>query len=55
MPLIDVEPYIHHDAAEPETPQDTETTPAAQTATAEQDVKPAEPHPLDGGPEETSS
>jgi len=64
VPLIDQEPYIHPDSAEPEAPQDTESAQdtgsmqaaeSVQAATGEQDVKPAEPHPLDGGPQETAS
>jgi tRNA threonylcarbamoyl adenosine modification protein (Sua5/YciO/YrdC/YwlC family) len=48
VPLIDLEPYIRPDNDEPETAQQ-------EAQLTEQDVKPAEPHPLDGGAEETGS
>jgi L-threonylcarbamoyladenylate synthase len=48
VPLIDLEPYIHPDNDEPETAQQ-------EAQLTEQDVKPAEPHPLDGEAEETGS
>jgi hypothetical protein len=48
VPLIDLEPYIHTDKDEPETAQQ-------EAQLTEQDVKPAEPHPMDGGAEETES
>jgi tRNA threonylcarbamoyl adenosine modification protein (Sua5/YciO/YrdC/YwlC family) len=58
VPLIDLEPYVHPDKAEPE-PGQPETgqpeTVQQEVQQTEQDVKPAEPHPLDGGAEETGS
>jgi L-threonylcarbamoyladenylate synthase len=49
VPLIELEPYIAPGSAEPETAE----TP--QAAEAEPEVKPAQPHPLDRGAEETGS
>jgi L-threonylcarbamoyladenylate synthase len=52
VPLIDQEPYIHSGDAEPETPRAAGSTQAPEGI---QDVKPSEPHPLDGGPGQTGS
>ena len=52
VPLIELEPYIAPGSAEPETPEAAESLQAAE---AESEVKPAQPHPLDGGAEETGS
>ena len=58
VPLIDLEPYIHSDKAEPEAIQPEAIQPETaqhEAQLTEQDVKPAAPHPLDGGAEETGS
>jgi tRNA threonylcarbamoyl adenosine modification protein (Sua5/YciO/YrdC/YwlC family) len=52
VPLIELEPYTAPENAEPETPEAAESLQATE---AEPEVKPAQPHPLDGGAEETGS
>ncbi|HEX6453455.1 MAG TPA: L-threonylcarbamoyladenylate synthase [Trebonia sp.] len=55
VPLIELEPYIAPDSAEPETTETSQGAESLQAAEAEREVKPAQPHPLDRGAEETGS